>query len=565
MLLSQLSQLGSQTDNDDNKPTFSDSDDFMDSIELPDLKVEDVEAVMLGHTNWTGNQIDTFLKSLEIEEFNCDSSLKSSLSGYESDSGYSTHEVSPLGVAAHYSSALSPAITPVTPSTILSSSSSTSPVPFHLYQDDIFTNLQSTTPSSITSDHFFFGNADLSQCSSTDSIFQSSSLCHPLQQTPSQSYIAHSHSPRGCPQSAPPPISNVSDIEANRYPVTIIPNTFCNNTNSGTMPNQSTPQFDNFLDGYLEMLNTNDNSKQNTGNENLNINNGNETVGDTKSHSFDDDSCFEQIECLQATNTEKKDEYSRKLLTCTTTTADYNQSNNNNEQEVRLDGGRLVIAQVVTPPKRNSISYSNAYHSSNKVKGKGRHHSVSIAMKGHQRGKKKTNWPKSMNSGNLLAFRNYILGKLKHNPSVSYATPEERLIDIQQQQQQQQQLSADASVFYSVPSSNSIFNDIDFNPDTLLTCDRSSVASSCYSPFSHHSSPSPTSPNLESNNHYTSLSSLSSVHSSCGDAGHLDIDGFIQCLSVDPIAQGLDQPMQLSADFCNVLKTDADPLLGGLS
>ena len=584
-----LTQLSSQTNgnNEENKTAFSDCDDFMDSIELPDLKVEDVEAVMLEHTNWTGDQIDTFLKSLEMEELDCASSLKSSLSGYESDSGYSTHEVSPMGRVTHYSSALSPAITPVTPSTILSSSSSsTSPVPFCLYHDDIFHTMppQSTTPTAVSNnntttgtDHYFFGGSDLTlpHVSTSDTI---STLCHTSQLPPSQQpFVALNQSSKGCVQSVPPPISNVSDIEANRHSVTVVPNSFCNTTTLSSISQQQ-PQFDNFLDGYLNMLNTDDHEKQQscqTGNKNPNIDNS-ETVDARKRLLFDEGDYFDGIESSQTSNCDSSDEYTRQLSCC----AELNKSNNNNELAGRIEGGRLVIAQVVNTPPKQINYHSNNCRLSNKAKGKGRHHSVTVTMKGHQRGKKKSNWPKSMNSGNLIAFRNYILGKLKHNPAISqYAAPSERLIDIQQQQSSSHHAVSTPSMFYSVPNSDDIFNDIGFNPDTLLTCERSSVDSSCFSPFSHHSgsispspvpmspSPVPMSPNLESSIHFTSLSSLSSVPSPCTASGHLDIDGFIQCLSVDSIqAQGgLDQPVRMSPDFCNILKTDADPLLGGLS
>ncbi len=585
----------------------------MDTLVLPDLKVEDVEAVMSEHTQWTGDQIDTFLKSIDMEELDCGSSLKtSSLSGYDSDSGYSTHEVSPMGgVATHYSSALSPAITPVTPSSILASSSTSSPIPFCLCHDDMFLHSGDTG----SADHHFFGGSDLPllshPSSSTEQLFQSPSLCpttpnsgsspqhHALPTPPFQSatspqvFVSINQPPKGCVQSVLPPISNVSDIEANRYSVTIVPNSFCSpmtclstatTASSVTMTHaqtSNTPHFDNFLDGYLNMLEMgNSSDKHSTDNDvkdTLEATRFMESSFDNADPDKSSDLCSNLVTKIEAGGIDcsRKSSCSSEHLpnpVCI------------EPSELRLvsnDTGRIVIAQVLSPPKQTQIldtansksagiNSVNTRSVSGKPKGKGRHHSASVSMKGHQKGKKKANWPKSMNNGNLMAFRNFILGKLKQSPppvSRSSFAP----LPIENEVLPSQSVPVTPKCF-SVPSDD-FFNDLIFNPDTLLTASESSMESS--SPFSHHSgsispSPVPMSPSLESSIHFTSLSSLSSdLSPSCPDSGsgNLDIDGFIQCLTVDPISQGVKQNFNthLTDEFCSFLKTDADPLLGGLS
>ena len=586
----------------------------MDTLVLPDLKVEDVEAVMSEHTQWTGDQIDTFLKSIDMEELDCGSSLKtSSLSGYDSDSGYSTHEVSPMaGGATHYSSALSPAITPVTPSSILTSSSTSSPIPFCLCHDDMFPLHSGGTGNA---DHHFFGGSDLPllshPSSSSEQLFQSPSLCpttpsspqhHSLPTTPFQSasspqvFVSISQPSRGCVQSVLPPISNVSDIEANRHSVTIVPNSFCSSmtclstettASSVTMTHAQTsnaPHFDNFLDGYLNMLEMDNSSdKHSTDSTSTDVKDTLEATRFMES-SFDNagqdksnDLCSNFVTKIEAGGIDcsRKSSCSSEHLpnpVC------------NEHSELRLvsnDTGRIVIAQVLSPPKQTQIlepansksTGSNSVNTrsvSGKSKGKGRHHSVSVSMKGHQKGKKKTNWPKSMNNGNLMAFRNFILGKLKQSPpTVSRSSFAPLHIDNEILPSQSVPLTPTC---FSVPSDD-FFNDLVFNPDTLLTASEGSMDSS--SPFSHHSgsispSPVPMSPSLESSIHFSSLSSLSSdLSPSCPESGNgnLDIDGFIQCLTVDPVSQGVKQNFNthLTDEFCSFLKTDADPLLGGLS
>ena len=608
----------------DDHVTISGGDNFMEGLELPDLKVEDVEAVISEHTSWTGDQIETFLKSLDLEELDCRGSLKSSLSGYESDSGYSTHEVSPMGgCSAHYSSALSPAITPVTPSPILSTSSSTSsPVPFCLYQDDLFPSanpyMTPATPNSATpsGDHHFFSGTDLplfpqtSPNALTEHVFNPPTLCHSnashhvptcssFHSAPSsQPFISLSQPPKSCVQSVLPPISNVSDIETNRHSVTIVPNSYCasrcsSDLSTSVAMSQATTsqcseasfaQFDKFLDGYF--LGSEDSQLPTTTSPSCNT----RTIK-TESDCIISKDVVERLQAkLRKPSIEEENSNMHvaknslpKEIKEAKTDVDSSSSSLPDGLSLFIDGrslspetSRMVIAQVLSSPKKGQSmvagfpSPQTMNHGSRPCKGKGKgrqQQPATVSMKGAQRGKRKSNWPKSMNSGNLMAFRNFILGKLKQSKPVShsFAGPSERLISCEMPSSISAPPTCSTS-FFSNPSDD-IFSDITFNPDTLLSSERS------MSPFSHHSrsispSPVPLSPSLESNMHFTSLSSLSSDTGAC--TANLGIDGFIQCLSVDPILQstgGSDQlcHVQLPGEFSSILKTDADPLLGGIS
>jgi hypothetical protein len=72
--------------------------DFIQNVDLPGLSAEDIEAVLSENEDWSGEQIDQFLRSaVDLSEIE---SKLFSLAGYESDSGYSTYDVSPITSAA---------------------------------------------------------------------------------------------------------------------------------------------------------------------------------------------------------------------------------------------------------------------------------------------------------------------------------------------------------------------------------------------------------------------------------------------------------------------------------
>ena len=93
-------------------------------MDLPGLAVEDIEAVLSENTDWSGEQIEQFLRSaVDLSEIEA---KLFSATGYESDSGYSTYDVSPITSNAPMplncvqpgslqNRSLSPALTPVNP------------------------------------------------------------------------------------------------------------------------------------------------------------------------------------------------------------------------------------------------------------------------------------------------------------------------------------------------------------------------------------------------------------------------------------------------------------------
>lgn len=119
---------------------------IVENVDLPGLAVEDIDAVLSENSDWSGEQVEQFLRSaVDLSEIE---SRLFSVNGYESDSGYSTYDVSPitggsplpltqngapppLQVGGQFASrSLSPALTPVDPSPLISlSPTSAFPLP----------------------------------------------------------------------------------------------------------------------------------------------------------------------------------------------------------------------------------------------------------------------------------------------------------------------------------------------------------------------------------------------------------------------------------------------------
>ena len=99
-------------------------------VDLPGLSADEIETILSENSNWSGEQFKNFFHSaVELSEM--EAKLFSG-SGYESDSGYSTYDVSPItssapmqfgacrpAVSTSYRS-ISPALTPVKPSPYIS-------------------------------------------------------------------------------------------------------------------------------------------------------------------------------------------------------------------------------------------------------------------------------------------------------------------------------------------------------------------------------------------------------------------------------------------------------------
>ena len=114
---------------------FFNMEDGICEVDLPGLSPDEIETIRSENSHWTsGEQFKNFFHSaVELSEMEA---KLFSASGYESDSGYSTYDVSPITssaplqfggcrpeVSTGYRS-ISPALTPVNPSTYISLSSS---------------------------------------------------------------------------------------------------------------------------------------------------------------------------------------------------------------------------------------------------------------------------------------------------------------------------------------------------------------------------------------------------------------------------------------------------------
>jgi hypothetical protein len=114
---------------------FLNMEDGIREVDLPGLSPDEIETILSENSHWTsGEQFKNFFHSaVELSEMEA---KLFSASGYESDSGYSTYDVSPITssaplqfggcrpeVSTGYRS-ISPALTPVNPSTYISLSSS---------------------------------------------------------------------------------------------------------------------------------------------------------------------------------------------------------------------------------------------------------------------------------------------------------------------------------------------------------------------------------------------------------------------------------------------------------
>ena len=72
--------------------------EFIKQIDLPGLSVDDIEVVLTENEDWSGEQIDQFLHSaIDLSEIE---SKLFSMANYESDSGYSAYDVSPIARSA---------------------------------------------------------------------------------------------------------------------------------------------------------------------------------------------------------------------------------------------------------------------------------------------------------------------------------------------------------------------------------------------------------------------------------------------------------------------------------
>ena len=75
--------------------------ELVKDVDLPGLSVEDIEVILSENEDWSGEQIDQFLRSaVDLSEIESKVFSSNTNGGYESDSGYSTYDVSPITSSA---------------------------------------------------------------------------------------------------------------------------------------------------------------------------------------------------------------------------------------------------------------------------------------------------------------------------------------------------------------------------------------------------------------------------------------------------------------------------------
>ena len=198
---------------------ISEFEDVIREVDLPGLSADEIEAVLSENSDWSGEQFKNFFHSaVELSEI--EAKLFSG-SGYESDSGYSTYDVSPItssapmqfgcrpAVSTSYRS-ISPALTPVNPSPFINLSSSN---PFQYASTSMHMSAHTTTPCTTPLPHSAPPDAEFAFFPPTPSYQHS--LPHPPLMPVHEGYMLPSHPPH----TFPPPSSQYP----REYPPTFAP------------------------------------------------------------------------------------------------------------------------------------------------------------------------------------------------------------------------------------------------------------------------------------------------------------------------------------------------------
>ena len=513
----------------------------LENLELPDLKVEDIQAVISDSSDWSGEQVENFFNSLDLSRPDCPQSLGS---GYDSDSGYSTYDVSPIGstIGAHYNSSLSPAITPVTPTPILSSSS---PLPITTYHDEFMqgqglltTPLAAVTPQSASDGYFDLPSLPPHSEPFTEQVFTphypglyhegvtscsmtSSSLSFAMNYQQSSAYSFSSD----VAQCTPP--ATTSSMDDDKHTIMFIPNTYGGHIpqsiRGGPSPMvlEPVPQVKQDIPA---------------------------SVGSEPLHhpSSPPRSCPLPTTSTSAFVALNEDERQLSLPDlkerCLVTSTDLPP----HLMKPRCPTDRTVYAQVLPP----TTALSQCKERGNSLRIKSRQgRSGSVPMKRQKRSK--SQWPKSMNPGNLMAFRNFILNKLKQGQEkpLTVSGPPQPLYSHSENGSTNSDSSGQNSPT-TLQSQYDLLADMTFNPDTLLSSD---LPSSPFDLLSPSATPDDT-------------FSVSSPESQLlGSEIGVDFDGYAQLFSADdlPLTEALSDS-NISSDLENIfIKTDRDPLLGG--
>ena len=505
----------------------------LENLELPDLKVEDIQAVISDNSDWSGEQVENFFNSLDLSRPDCPQSLGGS--GYDSDSGYSTYDVSPIGstIGAHYNSSLSPAITPVTPTPILSSSS---PLPIASYHEEFMQSQRMlATPIAVTPQPTSDGYFDLPSLpphseSFTDQVFTPHypGLYHEGVPMPSSSFSfsyqqssVYSFSSDVVPRCTPP--ATTSSMDDDKHTIMFIPNTY------GHIPQTLGPS-----PLVLEPVPL---VKQD-----IPVSVGSEPLHHPSSPPR---SCPLPTTSTSAFIALNEDE--RQLsVPDLKERASSDSCHPAHTMKPRCPSDRTVYAQVLPT---TTTALNQCKERSNLRPLKSRHgRSGSVPMKRSKR--PKSQWPKSMNPGNLMAFRNFILNKLKQGQEkpLTVSGPPQPLYS--HSECTNSETSSGQNSPTNIQSQYDLLADMTFNPDTLLSSDLPS------SPFDLLS------PSATPDDTFSVSSPDSQLFGS--DIG-VDFDGYAQLFSVDdlPLAEALSDS-NISSDLDNIfIKSDRDPLLGG--
>lgn len=605
------------------------SNDTFENLELPDLKVEDIEAVISEHSDWSQEQIENFFRSLDLSEVECAQSFSGS--GYDSDSGYSTYDVSPVGSSissiGHYNSSLSPAITPVTPTPILSSSSS-SPLPIGPFQEEfmpgagILSTLLTITPQSASEGYFSgFDLPTLPPHSVADSfqdqpfsphypcsVYQfgdcitqcpvpPSSITN-LQFAPPMHYQT-SYPTASDIQSTPPATSNLASIEEDKHTVILVPNAYNGHMTQSIGLSPTTPQL------VLEPVQCTSppahSSSVTQMEQEMSAGAGSKPLhhppSPPTSCPLPSTSAFSEREMkrqlslpelergdamlLRSPTQQVVDGFGNQVTPLTSPSQTFPPLPKPHSQlpkQQRCPSDRTVYAQVLPPtstfpphtltpsPEQASSPHCLVKESTRGLRTKSRQlRSGSVPMKRQKRNK--SQWPKSMNPGNLMAFRNFILNKLKkgqEKPMTVTGVPQPLSHSLHRSVSETSSTSdrtemGSPTITHGLTSPrdcSDLLSDASFNPDTLLSADLALDSS----PFDLLS------PSATPDDAFSVTSPESQFLNSEID---MDFDGYAQLLSTDdlPLSEGLtDSALScLNSDLENIFKTDQDPLLGGLS
>lgn len=450
--------------------------DFIKHVDLPGLSVDDIEAVLSEHEDWSGQQIDQFLRSaIDLSEIE---SKLFSLGSYESDSGYSTYDVSPVTTAPTnlgYSGpqmvgpgSLLPHPHPCPP---LSLGLLDHPNPSPLFGNPPFLTLplqpQSSSSSCISSVSStvssLMHDPMSSPCTSDGGFFSPHSSFTPNHDSAS---FFPSHSPVSVypPHSFPlpqdftvPGRNNIFSINGPCFPdiqnsnnVGLpIPDIFLDDVNSGHLPCSvaAAASLDaNPLSVSVPFIDCTQDEPVFLGSASVKVENGSPMLGDVPLAAHDimpvvkkeNNICgdagmplyMERRRSLDLTNMSPisfvphavvKIEPGTGVVFSKPSASSSSSSDNENARPQSA-----TIASPTVSATSSTGSRSNVIANSKKTKSVGaKANGKGVSMKG----KRKSQWPRSMNRANLMAFREKILNKLKKGQEIA-AEPSPQVIPL---------------------------------------------------------------------------------------------------------------------------------------